>query len=333
MFNKLTYSFLIALFLSILPGLLKAQSRVDSVWTLEECITLALKNNLTIQGSLLTVEDNQIQYSQSKANMFPTLNAGGGYSNLWGRSIDPTTNLFSNQRIQSVGLQGSANFVIYGGSRRRNTINEQKSALLASNYDLERDKNNVMLDVTTAFLTVILDIELLENAKVQLNTTQSQLESTSKQVKAGALPYSNELDLIAQVESNKVQVINSENDLRIAKLRLKQLLLITSDEPFEVQVPNITINDIVPDLMPPGEVYATAEKIMPQIKSADLNVQGAKYSVKIARGGMDPVLSANANMYSNYSSASKNFWVFVNKGTPAFSTSVTSPIKIGRAHV
>ncbi|HLF33035.1 MAG TPA: TolC family protein [Cyclobacteriaceae bacterium] len=307
MHKRLILGSVLFLFSLTFPDVSKAQVAGDSIWTLEECIDVALRNNLIIRGSMLSVEDNRIALGQSRANVYPSLNAGGSYSNLWGRSVDPTTNDFSTQRIESSGLQGTANFTIYGGFRKRNTINQNKSALMASNYDLETDKNDVMLDVTTAFLNVILDFELLENARMQFNTTQAQLETTSKQVKAGALPYSNELDLIAQVESNKVQVIIAENDLRLAELRLKQLLLIPSDESFEVEIPEINDDRIIPDLVPPDEAYATAEQIMPQVKSADLNVQGAGYGVKIARGYLDPILTANVNMYTNYSSVAKKY--------------------------
>ena len=71
-------------------------------WSLEECIEYALDNNLSIKQSEFLVSDSEVQLRQSKGGMYPTANMGGGYSNLWGRSIDPTTNLFSTQRIQSL---------------------------------------------------------------------------------------------------------------------------------------------------------------------------------------------------------------------------------------
>ncbi len=309
MLKKLTISLLAVFLVFLSSGLLKAQDKPDTVWTLQRCIDYALKNNLTIRGGQLAVDDNQVSLTQSKADLLPTLGAGAGFSRYWGRSIDPTTNLFSNQQNSSVGMQGTSNLTLFGGFKKLNTIKRDKAALDASNYDLETDKNDIMLSVTNDFLSVILDVELLENAKVQLNTTQTQLDNTSKQVKAGALPYSNELDLIAQVESNKVQVISAENDLRLAKLQLKQLLLIPFDQAFDVEVPDLANADLVPELLPPGKVYDIAEKNMPQVKSADLNVQGAKYGIKIARGNFDPSLSFNANIYSNFSSAAKLYGI------------------------
>lgn len=272
-------------------------------WSLEECIETALKNNLSVQGGELSVRDAEIQYEQSKADLYPSLNAGGGYSDRWGRSIDPTTNLFSTQSIQSLGVSARSQVTLYGGTRLRNTIKQNKVNLESNHYDLQSSKNEVMVNVTTAFLNVILNHELVDNAKVQLQTTQAQLETTHKQVQAGALPYSNELDLIAQVESNEVQVINAENELRVSKLRLRQLLLLPSTESFEIEIPVLSVEDLEPITNSPDQVYETAINIMPEIKSADLLVQSSDLGVKIARGGLDPQLSANGELYTNYSSA------------------------------
>jgi len=280
-----------------------AQETNDNSWSLEECIDYALNNNLDIKNSEYNVEDYRIQWTQSKAGMYPSANAGGGYTNLWGRSIDPTTNRFTNQRIQSLGLQLNANYTLYGGSQLRNSVKRSKMNLEGSTYDLETIRNDVMLNVTLAFLNVILNTELFENAKSQLEITKAQLEITRKQVKAGALPYSSELDLIAQVESNEVQVINTENDVRLSYLNLKQYLLLPADTPFEIVMPELNIEDLESIAITSNEVFATAEDIMPQIKSVDMAQQSAELLVKISRGALDPRLTVGANMYSNYSSA------------------------------
>ncbi len=272
-------------------------------WSLEECIEYALDNNLSVKQSEFSVSDSEVQLRQSKGGMYPTANMGGGYSNLWGRSIDPTTNLFSTQRIQSLGLQLSANYTLYGGSQNRNLVKQNRLNLTSATFDLERARNDIMLNVTLEFLTVVLNNELLENAQLQLEITKAQLETTSKQVEVGALPLTNKLDLIAQVESNEVQVINAENNLRIAYLRLKQLLLLPADTPFDIEIPDVDQIDIEQAALTANSVYQEAQKIMPEIKSADTQIESADIGVKIARGGMDPRLSLGGSMSSNYSSA------------------------------
>jgi outer membrane protein len=311
----------VLLFLTIaLPRPGFTQQSADTVWTLEECIDYALNENLTIKRSELSVRDYEIQLSQSRADLYPNFNFGAQYNTLWGRSIDPTTNFFSTQSIKSGGVQASSNVTLYGGSQLRNTVKRNKLDLEASSYDLETAKNDVMLNVTLAFLNIILNVELLENANYQLQTTQTQLETTRKQVAVGALPRSRELELVAQVESNEVNVINAENELRIAKLRLKQYLLIPAHVPLEIEIPELDIDQINPEVVPAEEVFRTAETIMPQVKSADLGVKSSQIGVKIARGGLDPRLFASGNMYTNASSARTE------RQLDGESTTVTIPI-------
>ena len=111
----------IILVLLITPfSMMKAQTDVKERWSLEDCIEYALDNNLTVMQSEYNVDNSEVQFSQSKANMYPSANMGGSLTNLWGRSIDPTTNLFANQQIQSLGLNLRADYTLYGGSQRRN---------------------------------------------------------------------------------------------------------------------------------------------------------------------------------------------------------------------
>jgi outer membrane protein len=298
--SKLVKTILVLLIFPI--SIMLGQDVQEEKWGLEECIEYALENNLSVKQSEYNVEDYRVQFSQSKAGMFPSANMGGGFTNLWGRSIDPTTNRFTNQQIRSFGLSLQADYTLYGGSQLRNSLKQNRVNVASATFDLEKAKNDVMLNVALAFLQVILDIELNENAQLQLEITKAQLETTSKQVAAGALPYSNELDLIAQVESNEVQVINTENNVKISYLNLKQLLLLPASTPLEIEIPDIEKLVIENGIITTTEVFETAQTIMPEIKSVDMQVESAAYGMKLARGGMDPILTLGGRMYSNYSS-------------------------------
>jgi outer membrane protein len=84
---------------------------------------------------------------------------------------------------------------------------------------------------------------------------------------------------------------------------LKQLLLLPADTPFDIEVPDIQNIEIEPEPITANSVYQTAQNLMPEIKSADMQVESAEIGVKIARGTLDPVLRLGGSMYSNYSSA------------------------------
>jgi outer membrane protein len=64
-------------FWSISLGVVKAQDQ--KVYTLQECVNIALENNLRVKRSLYGVQSSETFLLQSKAAFLPTLNAGGSY--------------------------------------------------------------------------------------------------------------------------------------------------------------------------------------------------------------------------------------------------------------
>lgn len=276
------------------------------VMTLQECVELAIENNINVQRSKLSLETAEANQKQSEFARYPNLNTGAGYQINFGRSIDPTSNQFINDRINSFGLSGSSNVTLYNWGNLQNAVKQSKAQVEASTYDVERSSNNVQLDVVTFYLNVIFNQELLENARYQLQSSQEQLERTKKLVAANSLPRTSELELISQVASNEVNVINAENNLNLAKLSLKQVMLLPASEIIEVSLPEADVEEA--DLtIGSDEVFAAAEQAMPEIKAADLRVMGAEFGYEAARSTLYPTLSFGAGVRSNFSSAAKPF--------------------------
>jgi len=277
-------------------------TKAGKVWTLKECVDYALSNNLDVQRGQLNVETGEINYLQAKMAMAPTLNASVSNGYNWGRSINPVTNQFTTQQITSLSPGANSSVTLFNGFRIQNTIKQNGKDYQASELDLEKAKNDVTLNVINLYINVIFNKELLENAKFQLSSSQQQLERTKKQVAAGALPKSNELNLDAQVATNEVNVINNENALNLSLLQLKQALQLPASESMDVEVPALSIEDLVID-QSREQIYDIARQSMPEIKSADLKLQSSYYAVKAAKGNLYPRLSLNGSINSNYSSA------------------------------
>lgn len=271
------------------------------VWTYQECADYALKNNLNVKRGELNVKFEEINLRQSKADMFPTLNFGTQYGINWGRSIDPTTNLFLAQRIQSLGVQGGSSVTLFSGLQKLNTIKQNKLNLQASGNDLDKAYNDVIFDVITYYTNVIFSRELLETSKLQLETTRQQLDRTQKLVDAGSLPISQVLDLQSQLASNELDVVNAENNLNLALLNLKQAMQMPASEELEIVVPEIDASVYNFLGLSANGIYEVAERTQPEVKSADLGVQSSVIGEKIAKGSLYPSMTMGYNMFTNYS--------------------------------
>jgi outer membrane protein len=271
-------------------------------WTLRECVDFALANNLDIERAKYDVTSAEITRQQARMAMLPNLNASISNGYNWGRSINPVTNEFTTQQVNSLSPNVSSQTTLFNGLRIQNTIKQNSRDLEASRFDLEKAKNDVTLNVINLYINVIFNKELTDNARFQLSSSQQQLDRTRKQVAAGALPKSEELNLDAQVATNEVNLITNENSLNLSVLQLKQALQLPAATPFDIVMPDISTEELVID-QSREQIFDVAKETMPEVKSARLKVQSSVHGVKAAKGSLYPRLTFSASMNSNYSSA------------------------------
>lgn len=278
-------------------------------WSLLECIDFALANNLQVKRSELDVELSSIDRTQSRLAMLPNANAQASYGYNWGRGIDPVTNQFiSSQRNGFTSLGASSGVILFNGFRIQNTIKQSNLEFEASREDLAKSRNDVTLNVISLFINVVFNKELVENAKLQLSSSQQQLERTQKLVAAGALPKSDELNLDAQVATNELNLINQENALALSLLQLQQALQLPASYDFNVVRPDIDAGQLLLE-QSRDEIYEIARSTMPEIESAKLRIASSQYGIRAARGNLYPRLSINGSVNTNYSSASATRFV------------------------
>ncbi|HCX21431.1 MAG: transporter [Flammeovirgaceae bacterium] len=295
----------LTLLLVFLIGYNAISQQTTRILDLQQCVDIAIENNLSVRRSALQEERAKVTHRQSQAEMLPNLNLGGNYGTQWGRSIDPTTNDFITQQINFTGINGSSNVTLFNWFRIVNTVKQNKYSWESAKYDVEKAKNDISLNIVTFYLNVIFNRELLGNAEYQLSSSQEQLERTKKLVAGGALPRTNELELISQVATNEVNLVNAQNNLNLALLNLKQAMLIPVVEEVELVIPDIDLSDDSALNISAEEVYNEALNAMPEIQSAQLQVDQALMGVKVAQAGYSPSISLSGSFRTNYSDAYK----------------------------
>ena len=269
---------------------------------LQQCIEIALENNLQLKRSILNYEIQKVGHIQSKLQQTPSLNLFSNYGNNWGRSVDPTTNTFLSTTSNFSGIGASSNVTLFSGFSVRNSIKQSKSLLEKSVFDLENTKNNVMLSVVSQYLSIMLVMDRLENARYQYQSTREQLSRTIKLVEAGSISLTNKLNLEAQLAGDELAVIQQENGYRFAILQLKQILLLENNIDINIERPVVELNPSTVVDSNPNEIYDVAISVLPEIKSAEKSAESSLYNLKISRGGRYPTISASSSFNSNYSS-------------------------------
>jgi outer membrane protein len=267
---------------------------------LQTAIDIAMENNLNLQRSQVNLATQEANLIGNQGQRIPTLSTGASTGYRWGRSINPVTNLFENNRIGNINVFGNSNMTLFAGQQITNSVKQSKTDIEAAKYNVQATENNITLNVINLFINVVFAKEQLKIAENQLATTKEQLTVTTKLVDAGALPLANKLDIQAQNATNELEVINASNNLRIAKLNLAQAMQIPFDNRLDVIAPDLDPENYLLTQKEVDEIFEIALDLMPEIKAAELGIESADFGVKIARGGYMPTLGIGASAFSNY---------------------------------
>lgn len=276
-----------------------------SSWSLEKCIEYARQNNLSLRQAQYDIRSAELNIQENKYSRLPALSAGARAGYQFGRTIDPTTNSFNNERIGFNSFSLDANATIYGGGFINNSIKQSELNTRAARLDAEATSNNLALDVAAAYLNILLAEEQLANAGKNLELSEDQLEQTDKLIRAGSVPANDRLDILSQIAQNERAIIEAENAVVIGYLNLKQLMQLDPEEDLKIVRPEFIElpENADPQAIGLEEVYSAALQTQPQVRAADLRIESAQVSEAIAQSGFLPTLTLFANLNSNFSSA------------------------------
>lgn len=279
----------------------------SETWNLPQCIEYGIENNINIQQSNLTVKSSENNYIQSKIARYPTVNASATQGLSFGRSINPFSNSFVEERILSNNFGIFASWTVFNGFQQQNTIQSNQLTLEANKLSVQQSEYDVSLNIALAYLNILLAQELLDASQHQVEATTEQLERTQKLYDAGAVAINEVVDLEAQLANERLNIVTSENDVRLATLNLMQLMNYPASESFEVQ--GVEIDDFEASPYPESseEIYNTAVTTLPGVLSAEKNVEVSEKNVEIAEGGVYPTVTLEGNLTSGYSSAQSLF--------------------------
>ena len=289
----------------IITGLLLAASRLPAqrLWTLEQCIDTALTHNRNIKQQQLSYKAKEIAYAQAKANLLPNLNASAGQNFNFGRSLGAdNTYISSNSATSSFGI--SSDLTLFDGLKMKYNIEAKKADLLASGADWLKVEKDIILNVSTVFLQVLQNKELLQNAANQLDLTRKNMTQRKELIQAGKLAEGEIYELQAQEAKEEFSLVQAENNLQLSKLDLSQVMDLEDFKDLDIVVPaNLMENELA--LLSAEEVYNSAVQSRPELKAAQFRLQSSEKNIAIAKADYLPSLGFGAQIGTGYYNMSR----------------------------
>ncbi len=290
----------------LLAATLGFTARAQEVITLQKAIDLTLQNNLTIKQSKINEELGTADYQQAKYNLLPSLTVNPQASYNFGRSPNLTTYSYTSQSFLYVNGQASLSLTVFQGGQLRNQILANKLTLDADKTTTEKTKNDLVLNVVTAYLQILTNQDLVTAANQQIGIAKITLDRAQKNFDAGNQTLADLSQAKAGLSTDEYNLTTAQNQLDISILALKQYMEMDPATQITIDRPDVSkLTDIQTAFAAP-DVIKTALAINPDIKLAEIQQDGYLQAIKIAKGNYYPTVSLFGGLGTNYSSISQN---------------------------
>ncbi|WP_410071252.1 TolC family protein [Alistipes putredinis] len=282
----------------LLSGLRNATAQEASkTWTLQECLDYAYQNNIQVRQSrnnqLSGIEDTK----QAKAALFPSLVASTTQSYTNYPSSEVTDN---NSYTGTYGI--TAGMTIFEGGKLRTEVKRQKVQNQMDVLSVEESVNDIRIAIVQAYMQCLYAADAVRINRSTAEASKAQRDRAEEMLRAGSISRVDFAQLQSQYSSDEYQVVVAGSTLDNYKLQLKQLLELDIMEEMNPAVPGVKEENVLKALPSKDEVYATALKVMPQIRRGELGVEAAKLEEKSARAGFYPSISLSASVGTGHMS-------------------------------
>mgnify|MGYP000209090076 FL=1 len=225
----------------------------EKLWTLQECVTHALENNISVIQAQNTLLLNEQDIKAAKGQFLPSASANLNHAfSIGNRELFPGQ--FVDRTDNSTSASISANQTVFNGFRLTNLYKQSQLNLETNALELERIKDDISLNVVNSYLNILFNKENLETAKVQYEFSMKQLNQVQELVDAGVQSEVNIYDAQATLSRDLQSVTVAENNYELSLLTLSQLLQVPF-QGFDVKVIEIDnpsaelmYNDVTPIL-------------------------------------------------------------------------------------
>lgn len=283
-------------------------------WSLKDCIDYALANNISLQKTQLTKASAQEDYLQSKAALLPSLNASTSQSvnyTPWVAS-GISSDGFSRASIDKVYYNGTysvaGNYTIWNGNKNKNQVKLNKLVAEAAELDSATQAVKLQEQIATLYVQILYSTEAIKVNQENYASSLQNEERGKEMVKIGKMSQADLAQLTAQRAQDQFNIVQAESNVKNYKRQLKELLQITSDEAFDINVPNTTdamALDAIPAL---NGVYAAALENRPEFKTFQNQLAQNDLTIQIAKAGKLPTISANAGVSTSSTSMNNKAW-------------------------
>jgi outer membrane protein len=274
----------------------------QKVLTLDECLKLAMENNIElkrVKNNHLIAKANAFQ---AWMNFVPAFDASINYDFFKGNFFDTNAAKQVSAVTNSSNPRLRTSVTLFNGLSNQYNLKASKNNLKSAENGIEEQKQTVRTSVLTNYLLVVLDKENIKISTATVKLLEQQLDREVKRESVGVGNMEQVFNFKSNLANENLNLINNKNSLRRNKLALLQSLRLDPTQPVTIAPFELVNNELLIELEPFNSVLNQILSTSPSLKRAQLSSASSSFAFKSARGQMMPTITAFGQVGSNYSS-------------------------------
>jgi outer membrane protein len=268
---------------------------------LSECLQIGIKNSKELQIANSKIISSSAKIDEVRSQFLPQLKFSASYSRLsdvppfeisvpfYPKPIQLSPSILNNYYFR-LSLQQP----LFTGFRLSSLKNAAELNRHASEEDFEKEKNEAALTIHTAFwnlykaeqIKLIIDENLLAISK--------HIEDTRNFISQGLATQNDLLKLELQSSNTKLQQIDAENNIKLARMALNKAIGLPLDNPTETDA---AVTDISTEILDLPSLLKEAKNTRNELKAFQLRIEASEYNVDAAKSSWYPSVYASGNYY------------------------------------
>ena len=276
-------------------------------WSLDDCMKYAVEHATEVKREVVNARQRKQDYQHAVAGFLPSVTGGVQGQYAWGRNIDPETNTYNNVTTFNNYYQLYAELNVFDGFA---TINALKQAKLSRDYSataMQKIQDDHAIDVMQKYVDAAYAEASIQIASEKLNESKRMLAKMKRLYELGEKGRPDVVQMESQVAEDEYNLTHQENVAKQSLLALKSAMNFPVDEELKIQIKeeqNLKLTSDNKEVSESGVNYETIyqgfQNISPDLKSAEYEVERARYDYKIAKGRLLPSLSLGGGISTNY---------------------------------
>ncbi len=284
-------------------------------WGLDSCMTYAVEHATDVKREVINARQRKQDYQKAVTDFLPSVAGGVQGQYAWGRNIDPETNTYNHVTTFNNYYQLYASLNVFDGFATINAFKQAKLARAYSTTAMQKVRDDKAIDVMQKFVDAAYAEASIQIASDKLAESKRLLAKMQRLYELGEKGRPDVVQMESQVAEDEYNLTHQKNVAQQSLLSLKsamnfpveeELHLITTDKQINngnFNLPDIQENARNDNLGLPMKSLAVYQNFLnasPDVKSAEFEVENARYNYKIAKGRLLPSLSLGGGISTNY---------------------------------